>query len=76
MAAKKQTFEAAGAELDAILAKLELESTSLEDALKLYARAAELMRFCEETLRQAQVRVDEIQATMPETIRQEAETEE
>lgn len=56
------TFEAAGAELDAILAELAGEETPLERSLVLYARAAELIAFCDETLKKAQVTVEEIDA--------------
>lgn len=56
----KMTYESACAQLDEILQKLSDEETSLDDALKLYAKAAELMAFCDETLKTAQITVDEI----------------
>lgn len=59
---KSMTFESAGAELDAILAELSDEETPLERSLTLYARAAELIAFCSETLKKAQVTVEEIDA--------------
>lgn len=59
---KDMTFESAGAELDAILAELASEETPLERSLALYARAAGLIAFCDETLKKAQVTVEEIDA--------------
>ena len=42
---KEMTFEAAGTELDAILAELSDSETPLDRSLVLYARAAELIAF-------------------------------
>lgn len=61
---KNMTFESAGAELDAILAELSDEQTPLDRSLALYARAAELIAFCDETLKKAQVTVEEIDARL------------
>ena len=58
---KEMTFEAAGTELDAILAELSDSETPLDRSL-LYARAAELIAFCNETLQKAQITIDEIDA--------------
>lgn len=60
----KMTFESASRELDETLAKLSDESTPLAEALKLYARAAQLVSFCEEALHSAQLQVDEISAKL------------
>ena len=60
------TFESAGAELDAILAELASEETPLERSLTLYAKAAELIAFCDETLKKAQVTVEEIDTRFSE----------
>ena len=59
---KGMTFEAAGAELDAVLAELSDTQTPLDRSLVLYARAAELIAFCNETLKEAQITIDEIDA--------------
>ena len=60
---KEMTFEAAGTELDAILAELSDSETPLDRSLVLYARAAELIAFCNETLQKAQMpAIDEIDA--------------
>ena len=61
---KKMDFEAAAAQLDEILEKLSDEKTPLSDSLTLYAQAAELIAFCDETLKQAQIRIDEIDAAL------------
>ena len=53
---------AAGTELDAILAELSDSETPLDRSLVLYARAAELIAFCNETLQKAQITIDEIDA--------------
>ena len=59
---KSMTFEAAGAELEAILAELSEEETSLDRSLVLYAKAAELIAFCEQKLKSAQITIEEIDA--------------
>lgn len=57
---KKITFETASEELDQILRELSQEETTLDRSLKLYAQAAELVAFCNETLANAQMKIDEI----------------
>ena len=59
---KEMPVEAAGTELDAILAELSDSETPLDRSLVLYARAAELIAFCNETLQKAQITIDEIDA--------------
>ena len=54
---KEMTFEAAGTELE-----LSDSETPLDRSLVLYARAAELIAFCNETLQKAQITIDEIDA--------------
>lgn len=57
---KKITFETASEELDQILCELSQEETTLDRSLELYAQAAELVAFCNETLANAQMKIDEI----------------
>ena len=57
---KKITFETASEELDQILRELSQEETTLDHSLELYAQAAELVAFCNETLANAQMKIDEI----------------
>lgn len=59
---KGMTFEKAGAELEAILAELSDEETSLDKSLTLYAKAAELIAFCNDAIQKAQLTIDEIDA--------------
>lgn len=61
---KNMTFESASARLDEILALLADEKTPLEKSLKLYAEAAELIAFCSDTLKQAKITIEEIDATV------------
>ena len=57
---KKIKFETASEELDQILRELSQEETTLDRSLELYAQAAELVAFCNETLANAQMKIDEI----------------
>ena len=57
---KKITFETASEELDQILRELSQEETTLDRSLELYAQATELVAFCNETLANAQMKIDEI----------------
>ena len=59
---KEMTFEAAGTELDAILAELSDSETPLDRSLVLSAWAAELIAFSNQTLKMAQITIDEIDA--------------
>jgi exodeoxyribonuclease VII small subunit len=54
------SFEAALEELEALVAKLESGQASLEDSISLYERGALLKAHCEERLKRAQMRVDQI----------------
>lgn len=71
---KDMTFESAGADLEAILNELSDGETPLERSLTLYAKAAELIAFCDETLKKAQVTIEEIDARLAG--REEAQEEE
>ena len=63
------TFESATKRLDEILALLSDEQTPLNQSLQLYAEAAGLIAFCNDTLKRAQITVDEIDATLQITQR-------
>ncbi len=54
------SFEAALEELEALVAKLESGQASLEDSISLYERGALLKAHCEDRLKRAQMRVDQI----------------
>lgn len=57
---KSVSFEAELAELEALLAKLNDENTSLEDAVALYAKAADKINSCTKSLQNAKLRVMQI----------------
>lgn len=54
------SFEAALAELESIVRKLEEGETSLDDAIGAYERGARLKKHCQDKLDQAKMRVDKI----------------
>ena len=56
------TFEQAAAELEALLDTMAKEETGLEESIKLYAKAAEYIAYCDDLLTQAQLKVQEIEA--------------
>ena len=53
-----QTFEAALAELEGIVANMEGGQLPLKDALAAYKRGAELLTFCQASLKDAQQQVE------------------
>jgi exodeoxyribonuclease VII small subunit len=54
------SFEAALAELEQVVARLEKGEVPLEESLALYERGAALRRHCDERLKAAEARVAEI----------------
>jgi len=54
------SFEAALAELEKVVARLESGEVPLEESIALYARGAELRAHCEDKLKSAEARVAEI----------------
>lgn len=54
------SFEAAMAELEHVVGRLEQGDVPLEDSIKLYERGAELKRRCEEKLKEAEEKVSQI----------------
>ena len=57
----KLSFEDALAELEQIVSKLETGKSKLDDAIGAYERGALLKRHCESKLREAQMKVEQIQ---------------
>lgn len=57
----KLSFEDALAELEQIVSKLETGKSKLDDAIGAYERGAQLKRHCEAKLREAQMKVEQIQ---------------
>ena len=56
----KLSFEAALAELETIVDKLEKGSVALEDSIKLYARGEALKKHCDGLLKNAAMRIEKI----------------
>ena len=54
------TFEAAMAELETLVTRLETGDVALEDAIKLYERGAQLRAACEARLKAAEEKVEAI----------------
>lgn len=59
---KEMSFEAAMEQLDGILEQLSGDGLKLDDSVKQYAKAAELIELCHKKLEDAKVRVEEIDA--------------
>jgi exodeoxyribonuclease VII small subunit len=55
--AEDLTFEQALVELEALVARMEDGKLALEESLAAYQRGAELVRYCESRLTEAQARV-------------------
>ncbi len=53
-------FEAALAELEGIVDKLEKGAVSLDDSIRLYERGEALKKRCDELLRNAEMRIEKI----------------
>ena len=52
-----KSFEAATAELDALVEKMEAGQLPLEESLAAYQRGTELLRYCERVLADAEQRI-------------------
>ena len=66
-----QTFESAMRELEGIVHELEAGDTGLEAAIAAYERGIKLKKFCEENLRQAELRVEKIDGDAAGDVRTE-----
>jgi len=60
VSAEGLTFESAQRELEAIVERLERGEASLDEAIALWERGEELLRFCLERLDTAQGRIEEL----------------
>ena len=54
------SFEAALAELETIVERLERGDVELEASIEIYQRGSQLRAFCDEKLRDAQMRIEKI----------------
>ena len=60
-ALNKMKFETALSELEHVIAKLESQDTSLDDAMKLYEKGMSLVRVCTERLESAEQKIKLLQ---------------
>ena len=63
-AKEKLSFEAALAELELIIERMEDDDTTLENSISYYKRGAELLQFCQKELGDAQREVSLVEAGM------------
>ncbi len=71
-----KSFEEGMDRLNAILAQMQQEDTSLAASVKLYAEAASLMQYCHATLEKTSLQIEEISAKLAETVEVPQEQEE
>lgn len=57
--------------LQELLALMQNENTSLDQSVKLYAEAAQLIRYCNETLNTAKLQIEEIDSSLALATEQE-----
>lgn len=55
-----KNFEEGLARLQMVLARMQDETTTLDKAVKLYAEAAQLIAYCNQTLQNAKLQIEEI----------------
>ena len=67
------SFEAALAELEALVATMESGQLPLKESLAAYERGAKLLAFCQEALKDAQQQVEVLEKGVLKTLRPEAE---
>lgn len=74
--AKSQDFEQALGELEAVVERLEHGELPLEEALRQFERGVELARTCQESLKQAEQKVEILLRKAPEAEPQPFEEDE
>ena len=72
---KPKTYEEAMTQLQQILDALSDQSTPLDQSLKLYAQAAELVRLCTEKLQAASLQIRQIDDAVQNSMQQPADAE-
>lgn len=70
-----KSFEEGMERLNAILAQMQQEDTSLADSVKLYAEAASLMQYCHTALEKTSLQIEEIDAKIAQTMQPSQEEE-
>ena len=61
---KPKTFEEGLRRLQDLLAQMQDEQTTLDQSVKLYAEAAQLIQYCNETLNSAKLQIQEIDSSL------------
>lgn len=61
---KPKTFEEGLQRLQDLLAQMQDEQTTLDQSVKLYAEAAQLIQYCNETLNSAKLQIEEIDSSL------------
>lgn len=59
-----KNFEQGMGQLEQLLDKLADPDTTLDQSIALYGQAAQLVRFCEESLAQAKLQIEQIDQTL------------
>lgn len=59
-----KNFEEGLARLQMVLAQMQDETTTLDKAVKLYAETAQLIAYCNQTLQNAKLQIEEIDAAL------------
>lgn len=59
-----KNFEEGLARLQMVLAQMQDETATLDKAVKLYAEAAQLIAYCNQTLQNAKLQIEEIDAAL------------
>lgn len=59
-----KSFEEGMTRLNVILAQMQSEETSLAESVKLYAEAASLLEYCQNTLQNVSLQMEEIDARL------------
>lgn len=68
MEIKTIDFEQANKQLEEIIAKLEDENTTLEEGMQVFEQATDLVKSCEEILKQAQIKIQMLKGDENENI--------
>jgi len=71
--ATPQSFEAALAELEALVAQMESGELSLKESLQKYQRGAELLAYCQEALKDAQNQIEVLEKGVLKALRPDAD---
>mgnify|MGYP001851285020 FL=1 len=63
-----KTFEEGLSRLQEILSRMQAQDTPLAESVKLYAEAADLIQYCNQTLNTAKLQIDEIDDKLQQAV--------